>query len=136
MFVRTQQGVEPKEQFLAIFFKGWMGMGKTPLASEQIGMPDVAGVESNMPVLERHITGGQEMRPTYEARLDGSLICGATGAFTPANGRDYELVVSLPGTTLGGNGRCGLMLYELVAKGDGYERQPLMMTPFVPKKNK
>ncbi|CAG2152888.1 hypothetical protein LMG26411_04296 [Cupriavidus numazuensis] len=129
MVVKTEDDSEPKEQFLAIFNKGWMGMGRTPKESELIGMPEAPGADTNMPVLERYVTGGHKMRLRFEARLDGALICGSSGAFTPDKGRDYELVVSILGTSPGGNGQCGLMLYELVGNRNTYERQALMLGP-------
>ena len=54
---------------------------------------------------------------------------GANGALTPVGGHDYEVVISMLSTSIGFNGQCGLMAYELLPKGEGYERAPLMLTP-------
>jgi len=129
MIVKTEDDTEPKEQVLAIFTKGWMGLGKTPKESELIGMPASADKDTNMPVLERYVTGNQPLRLRFSATLDGQSVCGANGALTPVGGHDYEVVISMLSTSIGFNGQCGLMAYELLPKGEGYERAPLMLTP-------
>jgi len=125
--VKAIDDIEPKEQILAIFNKGWMGMGATPKTPELIGMPETKA-EANMPVLERYITGNRELRLTLQATLDGIYICGDGGAFTPAPGHDYELVVPIQTTSMGGNGQCRLFLYEIVPAGNSYDRRPVTLT--------
>lgn len=126
--IKAIDDVEPKEQFLAVFFKGWMGMGATPKEAELIGMPDTTGEDATFPVLERYVTGNRPLRLQLDARVDGSYICGDAAAFTPASGHDYELVVPLRGTSLGFSGACSFILYEIVPKGHSFERHPLAMT--------
>lgn len=135
MFVKTEADDEPREQMLAAFSKGWMGMGKVPKGSELIGMPAFREQDTNMPVVERYVTGNQPLRIRYTAKVDGTLICGGDGAFKPVAGHDYELVVSMLSTSIGFRGECGLIAYELVAKGDAIERVPLLLIP-LPTKSK
>lgn len=127
--VKAVDEVEPKEQFLAIFSKGWMGIGATPKEAELIGMPETTGEDATMPVLERYITGNRELRLKLEARLDGSYICGDAASFTPVAGHDYELVIPLRGTSLGSHGACNFVLYDILPKGSLFERRLLAMKP-------
>ncbi|WP_244788259.1 hypothetical protein [Cupriavidus pauculus] len=132
--VKAIDDVEPKEQYLAIFFKGWMGMGAEPKKAELIGMPETTGEDATLPVLERYITGNRPLRLQLDARVDGNYICGDAAAFTPTSGHDYELVVPLRGTSLGFSGACSFILYEIVPKGNSFERLPLAMTRLADKK--
>jgi len=127
--VKAIDDVEPKEQFLAIFIKGWMGMSGFPKEAERIGMPETTGLDATLPVLERYITGNRELRLKLEATLDGGYLCGETSAFTPVAGHDYELVIPLRTTSLGGNGECGFVLYEIDSSGTASIRQRLSMRP-------
>lgn len=120
---------EPKRQLLAFFQKPWMGMGKQPKESERIGMPDSTNRDTNMEVIERFVSADVPLPLLIEARLDGRTLCGAEGQFTPLPGHDYEIVISLVGTSLGGNGRCGLLAYELQPGNGPDNRTPHMLQP-------
>lgn len=120
---------EPKRQLLAVFQKPWMGIGKHPKESERIGMPESTNRDTNMEVIERFVSAGEPLPLLIEARLDGNVICGAGGQLSPAPGHDYEIVISMVGTSLGGNGRCGLLAYEIQPGNGPDNRAPQMLQP-------
>ncbi|MHA7678619.1 hypothetical protein [Cupriavidus sp. PET2-C1] len=82
-----------------------------------------------MPVLERYVSAGQPLSLMSAATLDGSLVCRAAAVMTPEAGRDYELVVLLQGTSIGGDGRCGLLAYERQPGAGQDKRVPFMLRP-------
>ncbi|MBB1634832.1 hypothetical protein [Cupriavidus sp. UME77] len=125
----VEQDNEPKRQVLAVFTKGWAGIGKTPKESERIGMPASTDQDTNMPVLERYVSAGQPLSLMFAATLDGTLVCRAAAVMTPEAGHDYELVVLLQATSIGGNGRCGLLAYELQPGAGPDNRVPFMLRP-------
>lgn len=127
--VYVENDAEPKQQVLAAYQKPWMGIGKSPKESETIGIPASTDRDTNMPVLERYVTSGAPLRLYSKAILDGYTVCDSRAAFTPMAGHDYELVLSLVSTSIGGNGRCGLLAYELVPGAGNDNRVPLVLQP-------
>ncbi|WP_454764410.1 hypothetical protein [Cupriavidus campinensis] len=79
-------------------------------------MPESTNRDTNMEVIERFVSADEPLPLLIEARLDGNVICGAGGKLFPAPGHDYEIVISMVGTSLGGNGRCGLLTAFMSAK--------------------